>query len=94
MKPTHPVAHVAWSCDGRKLASVGTDKAVRVWSPEKTVWVLVLCTRLSSKTAPLYSLKVAMPKDITEDTTTIQTTSHGTNLTPNYFVLQVNEIEK
>ncbi|OBZ70055.1 THO complex subunit 3 [Grifola frondosa] len=29
--------HVAWSCDGRKLAAVGIDKVARVWSPEKTM---------------------------------------------------------
>ena len=39
VKPTlsHPVTHVAWSCDGRRLASVGSEKAVRLWSPEKNV---------------------------------------------------------
>jgi THO complex subunit 3 len=31
------MSHVAWSCDGRKLAAVGIDKIVRVWQPEKTV---------------------------------------------------------
>ncbi|PAV21167.1 WD40 domain containing protein [Pyrrhoderma noxium] len=33
----HPSPHVAWSCDGRRLASVGIDKAVRIWSPEKSL---------------------------------------------------------
>ncbi|KAK0201869.1 WD40-repeat-containing domain protein [Desarmillaria ectypa] len=27
--------HVAWSCDGKKLAAVGIDKITRVWQPEK-----------------------------------------------------------
>ncbi|KAF4619869.1 hypothetical protein D9613_004992 [Agrocybe pediades] len=27
--------HVAWSCDGKKLAAVGVDKLTRVWNPEK-----------------------------------------------------------
>jgi len=31
--------HVAWSCDGKKLAAVGVDKLTRVWSPEKNVRV-------------------------------------------------------
>lgn len=31
------MSHVAWSCDGRKLAAVGIDKIVRVWQPEKSV---------------------------------------------------------
>lgn len=31
------MSHVAWSCDGKKLAAVGIDKIVRVWQPEKTV---------------------------------------------------------
>lgn len=26
---------LAWSCDGRKLASGGSDKAVRIWQPER-----------------------------------------------------------
>ena len=39
----HPIAHVSWSCDGRKLASVGTDKSVRVWTPEKSVSAIQIC---------------------------------------------------
>lgn len=34
---SHPIAHVAWNCDGRKLAGVGMDKMARVWSPEKSM---------------------------------------------------------
>ena len=29
--------HVAWNCDGKKLAAVGIDKITRVWTPEKSV---------------------------------------------------------
>jgi len=29
------MTHVAWSCDGKKLAAVGIDKVTRVWPPEK-----------------------------------------------------------
>ena len=31
------MSHVAWSCDGKKLAAAGIDKIVRVWQPEKSV---------------------------------------------------------
>ncbi|KIK67706.1 hypothetical protein GYMLUDRAFT_256545 [Collybiopsis luxurians FD-317 M1] len=29
--------HVAWNCDGKKLAAVGVDKITRVWTPEKSM---------------------------------------------------------
>ncbi|KAJ3526002.1 hypothetical protein NM688_g8316 [Phlebia brevispora] len=29
--------HVAWNCDGRRLAAVGIDKVVRIWQPEKSM---------------------------------------------------------
>ncbi|KAF9266308.1 WD40 repeat-like protein [Marasmius fiardii PR-910] len=29
--------HVAWNCDGKKLAAVGVDKATRVWNPDKSM---------------------------------------------------------
>ncbi|KAF7290897.1 WD-REPEATS-REGION domain-containing protein [Mycena chlorophos] len=29
------ITHVAWSCDGKRLAGVGIDKLTRVWVPEK-----------------------------------------------------------
>lgn len=32
-----PITHVAWSCDGKKLAAVGIDRMVRVFQPEKSV---------------------------------------------------------
>jgi len=31
------MTHVTWSCDGKKLAAVGTDKATRIWLPEKSM---------------------------------------------------------
>ncbi|TFY82700.1 hypothetical protein EWM64_g1313, partial [Hericium alpestre] len=31
------MTHVAWSCDGKKLAAVGIDRIVRVWQPEKSM---------------------------------------------------------
>ncbi|TFY72338.1 hypothetical protein EVG20_g660 [Dentipellis fragilis] len=34
---SQPMTHVAWSCDGKKLAAVGIDKIVRVWQPEKSM---------------------------------------------------------
>ncbi|ETW83683.1 hypothetical protein HETIRDRAFT_155124 [Heterobasidion irregulare TC 32-1] len=38
VRVTSPQAmtHVAWSCDGKKLAAVGIDKIVRVFQPEKS----------------------------------------------------------
>ncbi|KAI0309405.1 WD40-repeat-containing domain protein [Amylostereum chailletii] len=34
---TQGMNHVAWSCDGKKLAAVGIDKIVRVWQPDKSM---------------------------------------------------------
>ncbi|KAJ7579099.1 WD40-repeat-containing domain protein [Mycena floridula] len=31
------MSHVAWSCDGKKLAAVGVDKVTRVWNSEKNM---------------------------------------------------------
>ena len=46
---TQGMTHVAWSCDGKKLAAVGIDKNVRIWQPEKSVSVqLVYPQRLLS----------------------------------------------
>lgn len=36
------MTHVAWSCDGKKLAAVGIDKTTRVWVPEKSVRLVLL----------------------------------------------------
>ncbi|KIY71532.1 WD40 repeat-like protein [Cylindrobasidium torrendii FP15055 ss-10] len=30
-------SHVAWSCDGKKLAAVGNDRTTRVWHAEKPI---------------------------------------------------------
>jgi len=40
------MTHVAWNCDGKKLAAVGIDKSTRIWSPEKS---------MESRTATLFS---------------------------------------
>lgn len=40
------MTHVAWNCDGKKLAAVGIDKATRIWNPEKN---------LESRTATVYT---------------------------------------
>ncbi|KAF8138926.1 WD40-repeat-containing domain protein [Boletus edulis] len=31
------MTHVAWSCDGKRLAAVGIDKITRVWAPETSM---------------------------------------------------------
>ena len=31
------ITHVAWNCDGKRLAAVGIDKITRVWNPETSV---------------------------------------------------------
>lgn len=33
---SQPFSHIAWNCDGKKLAAVGVDKTVRVWTPDKS----------------------------------------------------------
>ncbi|PPQ79523.1 hypothetical protein CVT25_003405 [Psilocybe cyanescens] len=43
---TQAMTHVAWSCDGKKLAAVGIDKLTRVWNPEKS---------MDSRSATVYS---------------------------------------
>ncbi|KAF8165606.1 WD40-repeat-containing domain protein [Crassisporium funariophilum] len=37
MPSSQSMTHVAWNCDGKKLAAVGIDKSTRVWSPEKSM---------------------------------------------------------
>ncbi|KAJ8503364.1 hypothetical protein ONZ45_g10925 [Pleurotus djamor] len=37
MQQSQPITHVAWSCDGKKLAAVGMDKATRIWNPDKSM---------------------------------------------------------
>ncbi|KAF5321642.1 hypothetical protein D9619_000576 [Psilocybe cf. subviscida] len=34
---SHAMTHVAWSCDGKKLAAVGIDKITRVWDSNKPI---------------------------------------------------------
>ncbi|KXN92347.1 THO complex subunit 3 [Leucoagaricus sp. SymC.cos] len=34
---TQAITHVAWNCDGKKLAGVGIDKTAKVWNPDKPV---------------------------------------------------------
>ncbi|KAJ3792659.1 WD40-repeat-containing domain protein [Lentinula aff. detonsa] len=36
---TQAMNHVAWNCDGKKLAAVGIDKITRVWTPEKSLYI-------------------------------------------------------
>ncbi|KAI6152368.1 WD40-repeat-containing domain protein [Pisolithus tinctorius] len=31
------ITHVAWSCDGKRLAAVGIDKITRLWTPETSM---------------------------------------------------------
>ncbi|KAI4519059.1 WD40 repeat-like protein [Schizophyllum commune Loenen D] len=42
------MSHVAWSCDGKRIAAVGLDKMARVWNADKQV-------RLEPRLATLYS---------------------------------------
>ncbi|KAF8917003.1 WD40-repeat-containing domain protein [Mucidula mucida] len=33
----HRMNHVAWNCDGKRLAAVGIDKVTRIWNPDKSM---------------------------------------------------------
>jgi hypothetical protein len=85
----HVMSHVAWNCDGKKLAAVGIDKNTRIWQPEKSVCRLQLQTesvlhfslRWSSGQL-LYSLVVTL---------TMSITFPGTQHTQTYFVLLVRK---
>ncbi|KAF8213996.1 WD40-repeat-containing domain protein [Mycena galopus ATCC 62051] len=48
------MTHVAWSCDGRRLAAVGIDKAARVWNPDKGVRCSRPCS-MEQKHAAMFS---------------------------------------
>ncbi|TFK43802.1 WD40-repeat-containing domain protein [Crucibulum laeve] len=37
MPSPQAMTHVAWNCDGKKLAAVGIDKVTRVWNPDKSM---------------------------------------------------------
>lgn len=37
MSGSQAYSHVAWSCDGKKLAAVGVDKITRIWNPDKSI---------------------------------------------------------
>ncbi|KAF9480680.1 WD40 repeat-like protein [Pholiota conissans] len=37
MPSSQAMNHVAWNCDGKKLAAVGIDKLARVWNPDKSM---------------------------------------------------------
>lgn len=42
------MTHVAWSCDGKRLAAVGIDKVTRIWAPETSVRLRMLHLRTIS----------------------------------------------
>ncbi len=44
MTSSQAINHVAWNCDGKKLAAVGIDKLARVWNPDKSVRLLIVST--------------------------------------------------
>lgn len=70
MPSPQAMTHVAWNCDGKKLAAVGIDKITRVWAPEKSVnlkavliqSVCFLMLPFRWSRGPLPCSQVGMPK--------------------------------
>ena len=79
------MTHVAWSCDGKRLAAVGIDKATRLWAPEISVSLCMFhYVRLATHVAPRWSTgpRLISPAVIL----TMQTTYRGIQLTPSFSV--------
>ena len=85
------MTHVAWNCDGKKLAAVGIDKSPRIWSPEKSVrvlillrwWVFYLVYRWSQELRPFSREDILMTSII----------SHGILLIPSSSVHRVKRTD-
>ena len=73
------MTHVAWSCDGKKLAAVGIDKTTRIWVPEKSVRLgslsMALCSITNASNDCRWSQEVRHHSQV--DTATMLTTSLG-----------------
>lgn len=90
MQQSHPVTHVAWSCDGKKFAAVGLDKSTRVWNPEKSV---CLRSNMSIIAEGLYRWSSEPRRCTRVPTLTMWTTSLGTQLIPSCSALPVKKID-
>ena len=70
------MTHVAWNCDGKKLAAVGIDKSTRIWSPEKSVGLIFKMTIYTFKTL-VCRWSQELPPFSQEGILTMSIMSHG-----------------
>jgi len=87
--------HVAWSCDGRRLAAVGMDKTPRVWVPEKSVsWTHRAYAPISEMLSLTGRWICVRQPHLREAMLMMSTMFHGTQHTRSFSAARAREIEE